>query len=374
MPDERRDLWWDSPTRELGRVAHLHLADPFVAVHGGSLPDIQMSYEAWGELNRAGDNAVLIVHPMTTDCHVTGDFFDQPPGWWEALVGPGRPLDTDRYFVVCPNLVGGCYGATGPRFPAADGEPYFERFPLLTPRDLMRLQRVFVEQIGIRRLALVIGPSLGAMIAWEWAIEGSDLARNVAVVAAPLRTSALQIGLNWLQRRGVEMDLETNDARATSGQTVARGVGMLSYRSPEGLEQKFGRGWFARPGPTLAEPGVFNVESWLRHHGRRIAKRFDPYSYLVFSRAMDLHDVTAGRGELAAALDTVSCRTLVVGISSDTLYPAEEVKLGAEALGRLGRDVHYAEIASVNGHDAFLLDTDQLGGILRDFLAVLEED
>jgi homoserine O-acetyltransferase len=369
MTEEHRDLWWSSPTAELGKVVHLDLTEPFAALHGGRLPSIQVSYEAWGELNEACDNAVLIVHPMTADCHVTGEYANQPIGWWEPLVGPGRAIDTDEHFVVCPNLIGGCYGTTGPEFPSADDKPYRDRFPLLTPRDMMRVQQLFLEAIGIPRARMVIGPSMGAMIAWEWATEAPDLVDQVVVVAAPLKTSPFQIGLNWLQRRGIELDITENEVVAKVGQMIARGVGMMSYRSPVGLEAKFGRDWFKKPGSTLRERGMFNVESWLRHHGRRITKRFDPYTYLLYSRAMDLHDVSEGRGDMVSALNRVTCRTLVIGISSDNLYPATEVKLGADILEHLGRDVRYEEIRSPNGHDAFLLDTDQIDDMLRDFLA-----
>ncbi len=362
---DHRDLWWSSPTVELGEVIQLDLAEPFTTVHGGELPSIQVSYESWGELNAARDNAVLIVHPMTADCHVTGEFVGQPMGWWEPLVGPGKAIDTDSHFVVCPNLIGGCYGTTGPRFPAPDGKPYLDRFPLLTPRDMMRVQRLFLAAIGVERVAMVIGPSMGAMIAWEWAIEAPEAVDLVAIVAAPLRTSPYQIGLNWLQRRGIELDITENEVVAKVGQMVARGVGMMSYRSPAGLEVKFGREWFKQPGVTLKDRGMYNVESWLRHHGRRITKRFDPYTYLLYSRAMDLHDVSKERGDVVNALNRVTCRVLVIGISSDNLYPATEVKLGADLLARLGRDVSYSEIRSPNGHDAFLLDTDQIETALR---------
>lgn len=363
---EHRELWAESPTAALGRVLQLDLPEGFQAVHGGRLEAIQVSYECWGELNAARDNAVLVSHTLTSDCHASGDFRDEPLGWWEGLIGPGRALDTDHWFVVCPNLLGSCFGTTGPRFPAPDGRPYLERFPLLTPLDLMRVQRLFVRQLGIERLQMVIGPSLGGMIAWEWAIEGGDLARLVVVVAAPLRTTPLQIGLNWLQRRGVELDLTGNEPGAAWGQMVARGVGMLSYRSAVGLDERFGREWAKPPGATLGERGMFNVESWLRHHGRKMARRFDPYSYILLSRAMDLFDASEGRGSLVTALERVRCRTLVVGISSDQLYPAAEVHLGADILNHLGKRVEYAELRSPHGHDAFLLETGQLGAILLD--------
>jgi homoserine O-acetyltransferase len=364
--NELRELWWDSPTVEFGRVLELDLQHGLSFVYGGQLANIQISYESWGALSQSKDNAVLIIHPLAFDCHVTGDFADQPVGWWEKLVGPGRAIDTDRYFVICPNLIGGCYGSTGPRFPAPDGRPYLERFPLLTPLDMMRVQRLFLRQLGIERPRMILGASMGGMIAWEWAIEAGDEVDLVAVVAAPLRTTPLQIGWNWLQRRGVELDMNGNEASSAWGQMVARGVGMLSYRSPISLEEKFGREWFKPPGSTLGERGMFNVESWLRHQGRKSVKFFDPYTYILFTRAMDLFDVSEKRGSIVTALERVRCRTLIVGISSDQLYPSADVHLGADILNHLGKPVEFAELRSPHGHDAFLIEIDQLSAILRD--------
>lgn len=363
--DEKRDLWWPSPTVERASVLHLHEGLPFRCEKGAELGEIQVSYQSWGELSKSGDNAVLLIHPMTADCHAFAGSEDAPPGWWEDLVGPGRALDTTRHFVVCPNILGGCYGTTGPRFDAPDGEPWLARFPLLTPRDMMRAQRLFLRALGVKRVSLVVGPSMGGMIAWEWAINGGDEVDAVAVVAAPLVTSAQQIAWNWLQRRGIETDILGGEESRRFGQMVARGIGMISYRSPVGLEEKFGREWFKEPGSTLGERGMFNVESWLRHHGKRIAKRFCPYTWILYSRAMDLHDVSADFEGLLPALDHVRPRVLVVGISSDILYPANEVHLGADILRHLGKQAEYAEIRSPHGHDAFLLETGQLDRILR---------
>lgn len=366
---EHRELWWPSPTVELAEVVSLEEGLPFRTVHGGELTEIQVSYESWGELSPERDNAVLVIHPMTTDCHVAGDFCGQPQGWWEPLIGPGRALDTERYYVVCPNLLGGCYGTTGPRFPdpsAEGGRAFLGKFPLLTPLDMMRVQRLFARALGIERFAIVIGPSMGGMIAWEWAIEGSEMVDQVVVVAAPLKTTAFQIGLNWLQRRGIELDISGDEVVARWGQMVARGIGMLSYRAPIGMEEKFGRDWFKKPGSRLEERGMFNVESWLRHHGKRITKRFDPYTWILYSRAMDLHDVAQERDGLLAALDRIGCRVQIVGISSDHLYTRDEVRLGANILERLGKPVDYAEIRSPHGHDGFLLETVQLEEILRE--------
>jgi homoserine O-acetyltransferase len=367
--NEHRELWWESPTIELGKVVRFELPEDLRFVHGGSLPEVQVSYESWGSLNDARDNAVLVIHPLAFDCHVTGDFAGQPQGWWEQLVGPGRAIDTNECYVVCPNIIGGCYGSTGPRFPAPDGQPYLERFPLLTPLDMMRVQRRFLRELRIEHLRMVIGPSMGGMLAWEWAVEAGTQVDLVAVVAAPLRTTPLQIGWNWLQRRGVELDIHGNEASSAWGQMVARGVGMLSYRSAVSLEEKFGREWFKEPGSTLGERGMFNVESWLRHQGQKSVRRFDPYTYILFTRAMDLFDVSEGRGSVVTALDRIRCRMLVVGISSDQLYPPADVHMGADILNHLGKAVEFGELRSAHGHDAFLLEIGQLSAILRDAYA-----
>ena len=172
------------------------------------------------------DNVVLIAHALASDCHATGAFDREPLGWWEPLIGPERAIDTERYFVLCPNLIGGCYGTTGPRFPGPDEKPYLGRFPLITPLDMMRVQHLFLKQLGIERVHMVVGPSMGGMIAWGWAIEGGDDVDLVVVVAAPLKTTAYQIGLNWLQRRGIELDITEGEVMADWGQPVARGVGI----------------------------------------------------------------------------------------------------------------------------------------------------
>lgn len=368
MKPEHRDLWLDSPTVALGKVLHLDLPGGFFCRGGGRLDEIQIAYETWGELNPAGDNAVLIVHSLAIDPHVAGEYLGQPPGWWEGLIGPGKALDTREHFVICPNLLGGCHGSTGPLFPGPSGRPYLEDFPLLAPLDLMRCQQHFVRQLGIERLRMVVGPSMGGMVAWEWAIEAGEMVDQAVIIAAPLRTTPYQIGLNWLQRRGVELDIGGDESAARWGQMVARGVGMLSYRSPVGLEEKFGREWFKPPGALLRDRGMFNIESWLRHSGKKSVKRFDPYTYILFSRAMDLHDIGEGRGGVIPALDRVKGRTLVVGLSSDNLYPPAEVHLGADILNHLGKPVEYAEIRSPHGHDAFLLEIPQLSQILREAL------
>lgn len=363
--DEHRELWVESPTRERAKV--LALDEPQRFQFGGELPGLQISWEEWGERRADASNTVLLVHPMTADCHVTGAFAGEEIGWWEDLVGPGRAIDTDRWHVVCPDLPGGCFGATGPRFPHPDGSPWLDRFPLVSPRDVVETHRRFLRAIGVERPALVIGPSMGGMIAWEWAVDGG--ADAVIVVAAPTVSTPLQIGWNWLQRVAMDIDLDGNaEAAGKAGRRVGRGVGMLSYRSPAGLIEKFGRTWFQPPGATLGEAGLFNVESWLRQHGNRIVKRFDPWTWKLFARTMDLHDVSAGRESEDDALGRIACPLLAVGIRSDCLYPAADVRQAAERVRALGGNARYAEIDSDHGHDAFLIDVDAIGRIVADWL------
>lgn len=369
--DEHRDVWWKSPAMEHGRVTALPLAEPFRCRMGGELPSIQICWEEWGRRSAAGDNTVLVIHPMTADCHVTGAFDGGEPGWWEELVGPGRAIDTNRFHVVCPNHVGGCYGSTGPRFPAPeDGAPYLDRFPLVTPRDLVRVHRLFLDAIQVDRPALVIGPSMGGMVAWEWAATEARAGERVIVVAAPLVTTPLQIAWNWLQRTAVDLDL-AGDGTVTgkAGQRIARGVGMLSYRSPEGLLEKFGRETFQPVGATLGKPGLFNMESWLKQHGNRIAKKYDPWTWKVFARTMDLHDLGEGiDGGMDAAAANVRGDVLALGIRSDCLYPAADVRQGVERVKAAGGSASYAEIDSEHGHDAFLIETDAIASILGAWL------
>lgn len=366
--EQHRDVWWPSPGNDRAQVVELPGEEPFRCQYGGEIAEIQVSWEEWGSRNEGGDNTVLVIHPMTADCHVTGGFDGQAAGWWEDLIGPGRAIDTDRLHVVCPDLLGGCYGTTGPRHPAPDGEPWLGRFPLVTPRDIMRVQRRFLDALDVPRPALVIGPSMGGMIAWEWALEASAGAERVAVVAAPLETTPLQIAWNWLQRSAAEVDLDGEGGiSGKAGRRIARGVGMLSYRSPAGLAEKFGRTWFKSPGSTLGEPGLFNIESWLRQHGNRIAKKYDPWTWRLFARTMDLHDVAEGRKDLEAALGSAAGETLVIGIRSDHLYPVADVRRGFDRLTAAGATATYAEIDSDHGHDAFLIDVDQIAAFLRDW-------
>jgi homoserine O-acetyltransferase len=321
---------------------------------GVELLDVRQAYFLDGRLNAARDNLVLVFHALTGSPDAAGD-------WWRGMIGPGRAIDTDRYAVLCPNLLGSCYGTTGPATAwRAAGASDAEVFPAVTPRDMARLAALLVDALDVREVALVTGGSLGGMVALEWALLHPGRARSTVVLAAPSAHTALAIGWNHVQREAVR--LAAAAGRPADGLALARMVGMLSFRTEVELDARFGR----RAG--TAAP--YAVQDYLTRHGEKLVARFDPASYLTLLDAMDAHDVGAGRGGTEAALRALREReagpgdVVAVGIPGDLLYGAEVVRAWAEAAGATYRELH-----SAHGHDAFLLETEQVGCILADALA-----
>ncbi len=353
-------------------------AAPFRLAFGGELPAFDLAYETYGTLNAAGDNAILLIHALTGDAHAAGQHAedDRKRGWWDPMIGPGRPLDTEKHFIICANALGGCAGSTGPldNNPAT-GQPWGKNFPLITVPDLVRTQRLLVDRLGIRRLAAVIGGSLGGMQALEWAVRYPMLTGRVAIIAAAGRLDAQGIALNEVGRRAIMLDPRWQDGDYApdqgpdEGLAVARMVGTVTYHSKESMATRFGRrparGPVARP--TLG--GVFDVEGYLHHHGDALVARFDAHSYLRQTRAMDLYDVAEGRGSEGWALSTVRARVLTVGIRSDWLFTPQGVRDLNEALLAAGADARYHELDSPHGHDAFLKEWEMLDPLLRELLA-----
>jgi homoserine O-acetyltransferase/O-succinyltransferase len=329
-------------------------------------------------LNESRDNAVLIVHALTGDSHAAGapDERYKRGGWWEPLVGPERPIDTEKYFVICSNVLGGCSGSTGPTTEDPEtGYPYAMRFPVITIRDMVRAQKRLLEVLGIRRLAAVTGGSIGGQQALEWAVEFPEFVEKVAVVAANAALGPLGLGMSEIGRRAImaDPDWQYGDYYGTNrspedGLAIARMAGMLTYQSAAGQWERFGRREATRPALYEEFGGRFEVESYLHYQGRDLVGRFDANSYLYLTRAMDLYDVAAGYESEAAALARIRAKTLFVGISSDWLFPASEVRATAENARRAGADASYAEIESLNGHDSFLKDWDQMRSILGPFV------
>jgi homoserine O-acetyltransferase len=337
---------------------------------GGSLPGVEVAYETWGELARDGGNAVLVLHALTGDSHVTGAASDGHPtaGWWSDLVGPGRGIDTDRWFVVCPNVLGGCQGTTGPSSTAPDGRPWGSRFPRTTVRDQVAVETALADSLGIDRWAAVVGGSMGGMRALEWAVSSPSRVASLGVLASTAAASAEQIALCTAQLAAVRADpaFRGGDYHAAAagegphvGLGLARRIAHVSYRSEPELQERFARSPQGQEDPLRG--GRFAVQSYLDHHADKLVRRFDAGSYVALTEAMNSHDVGRGRGGLPAALGRVTARTTVISIDSDRLYPPYQQE--QIAAGVTGAELH--SIGSRFGHDGFLLEVGALTPILR---------
>ncbi|CEA07584.1 Homoserine O-acetyltransferase [Arthrobacter saudimassiliensis] len=337
---------------------------------GGYLPDVVLGYETWGTLNADASNAVLVPHALTGSTHVAQGDSDEP-GWWDPLVGPGRTVDTDRFFVVSVNMVGGCYGSTGPASPAPDGRPWGSRFPFVTIRDAVRAEARLADLLGIRRWHAVLGGSLGGARALEWAVTEPQRVARCAVIAATAASTAEQIAFAQAQVQAIRLDPLFNDgdyydgARPTAGLGLARRIAHITYRSEAELEYRFGRtpqaGEEPLGGIRPADRGRYQVESYLDHQARKLVDRFDANSYLVLTEALMSHDVTRGRGSLAEAVAGCTAEFFIAAVDSDRLYFPEQSQRLAEALPG-SPPVHL--ISAPIGHDGFLTDVHQVAGKL----------
>ncbi len=321
------------------RALRAHRVTGFVLGCGVELDEVVQAYHLDGELNEERDNLVVVFHALTGSADAAGS-------WWSEVVGPGKAIDTERWAVLCPNLLGSCYGT------AAPWQREGRRAPAITPRDQARLLGALVRELGATSVALAVGGSLGGMVALEWAALFPRRTRAAVVLAAPAAHTASAIGWSHVQRRALEVEGE-------AGMELARMVAMLTYRTPAGLEARFGRRGDGN--------GGFEVSRWLAGHGERLRERFDRESYRALLGAMDAHDVGRHRGGVSAALGRFAGRLVGVGIPGDLLYTADDVRRWTEAAG-----AEYRQIRSPHGHDAFLIETEQVSAILRDVLDELE--
>lgn len=345
---------------------------------GSVLAPAVIAYETWGTLAPTRDNVIVLCHALTGSAHAADPAAPDDPraGWWNPLVGPGRAFDTTRYFVLCANALGGCSGSTGPLSPApGDGLPYGSHFPMVTVGDIARAQRLLLERLGIRRVAVIAGGSLGGLQALESAIASPDLIERALVVAAGPRLSAQGIALNEIGRRAIVADPCWRGGDYAPGEgpaeglAIARMVAMLSYTSAESLEARFGRRVASQPTRQPSFGAAFDVESYLQYQGEKLVRRFDANSYLLLTRAMDRYDAGARHGSDHAAFARIRADVLAVGVTSDWLYPPEQVRALAEGIAATGGRARYAEIVSPHGHDAFLKEWDQLERLIRPFMA-----
>jgi homoserine O-acetyltransferase len=330
---------------------------------GGSLPSVRVAYETWGTLASNGGNAVLVEHALTGDSHVVGPAGPghPTPGWWDGLIGPGAALDTDRFFVVCANVLGGCQGTTGPSSLAPDDGRWGSRFPEVTVGDQVRVEAALADALGIDRWACVVGGSMGGMRALEWAVAMPDRVATLFFLASGAVATADQIGTQTTQQAAVRADPRWAggdyplDDPPVDGLGVARRIAHLTYRSPFELGERFGA--------RMQEDGRYAVASYLDHHADKLSRRFDAGSYVLLTQAMNSWDVGRGRDGVEAALARVTARSVVAGVDSDRLYP---IGLQQQVADALGVPLHVIE--SPYGHDGFLIEVDAVGALLRDLL------
>jgi homoserine O-acetyltransferase len=338
---------------------------------GDELPNVRIAYETFGTLNSAGDNAVLVLHTLTGDSHAVGEARLGHPtaGWWGGIIGEGKSIDTGEWFVVAPNMLGGCQGTTGPASSAPDGTEWGARFPFVTIRDQVAAQVAFSDAIGIRSWAAVIGGSMGGMQALEWAVGYPERVERIGILASPESSNADQIALNTVQVDAIHLDPKFVDGDyygakdgegPTKGLALARRMALLNYRSPTELNDRFQRSWQSGISP-LGGGGRYAVESYLDFHGNKFTRRFDANSYITLVNAMNSHDIGRDRGGVAKALSAVTARALVLGIDSDRLFPLAHQELIAKLLPSTIDDGEVVVISSPFGHDGFLIEDELVG-------------
>ncbi|HLB25930.1 MAG TPA: homoserine O-acetyltransferase [Nitrospirota bacterium] len=360
---------------------------PFALEAGGSIGPVDVEYETYGTLSLRKDNVVLIEHALSGDAHVAGwdknaektgrTWRTKKPGWWDDVIGPGKPIDTDKYFVVCSNFLGSCYGTTGPSSVNPEtGLPYGLSFPIVTVHDWVNLQARLLDELGIKRIHAVVGGSLGGQQAIEWSLAYPERVGKCIVLATSPRLSAQGLGFNAVGRYCIMNDPDFRGGdyyggkRPHAGLAAARMLAHITYLSEEGMHETFGRRLREKESPGFGFGVEFEVESYLDYQGRSFVKRFDANSYLYITRAMDYYDPAGrwGNGDLAAACARIKSEVMIASFSSDWLYPPEHCRQFAGAICKGGIPVTYVEVPSRYGHDAFLVETGPVGRLLSSFL------
>ncbi|MDE0834441.1 MAG: homoserine O-acetyltransferase [Acidimicrobiales bacterium] len=353
---------------------------PFVLEGGGVLTEVTMAFETWGELSAAADNAILVCHALTGDSHAHGQagVAHATPGWWNRVIGPGCGIDTDRYFVVCVNSLGGCQGSTGPSsLDPETGTPYGSRFPTVTTRDIVRCQAAVADHLGIDTWLAVVGGSMGGMQVLEWGVMFPERLRVIAPIATTLAASAQQVAWSAVGRTALALDprfrggdyydAEPGDG-PFAGLAIARSVAQITYRSAEVFDDRFARE-LVDPRSVFGHWDRFQVESYLDYHGEKLVRRFDANSYLALNRTMDLHDLSRDRGSMESAIGRLAhLPAMTLSISSDVLYPTAQQAAIRDAIRAAGGRCDHHVIQSPDGHDGFLLAARQVGSMLAGFL------
>ncbi len=369
------------PPDSVGYVTpqRLSVEQPLPLTCGRVLPRFDLVYETYGELNATASNAVLVCHALSGTHHAAGyhDAGDTKPGWWDTCIGPGKPIDTRRFFVVCPNNLGGCHGSTGPVSDNPEtGRPYGPDFPMVTVEDWVRSQALLADALGVRRWAAVVGGSLGGMQALQWAIDQPERIAHALIIAAAPRLSAQNIAFNEVARQAIRQDPDFHEGRYREygavprrGLMLARMLGHITYLSEEALKAKFDRDLRDKEGYDFHYEVEFEVESYLRHQGEAFAERFDANTYLLMTKALDYFDpARACAGDLARALAGIQARCLVVSFTSDWRFHTGRSREIVRALLESNRDVSYTEIEAHHGHDAFLMPIPRYREVLATYL------
>ncbi len=342
---------------------------------GRKLNNVQVAYETYGELNSSCDNAILLLHALTGDAHAAGYHEDDSKaGWWDDMVGSGKAFDTDKYFVICSNMLGGCMGTTGPSSINPDtNREYGLDFPVITIEDVVKVQKKLIDFLGVKKLC-VAGGSMGGMQALEWALAHSNMVSHVVFIASTPRLSAQSIAFNAVGRNAILSDPDFNNGnyyhtnKPEKGLSIARMVGHITYLCEEAMHSKFARRFQDKNSPDFNFDIDFEVESYLAHQGQIFVDRFDANSYLYITKAVDYFDVAAKYGSLEKAFENTNAKYLVISFSSDWLFPSSQSKELCSALMKNKKDVSFCEIESPCGHDAFLLEYETQTKIVKSFL------
>jgi len=380
--DTVRRPWEETASAGVSETKTLALDGALTLAGGRTLEHVEVAYETWGSLSDDGSNAILVCHALSGDSHLAGhrpgeDSAAAPTGWWDSMVGPGKAIDTDRYFVVCCNVLGGCSGTTGPSsIDPETGSPYGLRFPLITIEDMVDVQARLLQALGVHRLLAVVGGSMGGMQALGWAKRYPDRVGSVIADATTWRLGAQAIAFNEVGRRAILEDpgFAGGDyygvsTQPESGLSIARMIGHITYLSDESMHKKFGRRLQGSADYAYDFVSEFQVESYLAYQGQRFVERFDANTYLYMTKAMDYFDLQGDAPTLAVALRDVRARFLVLSFSSDWLFPTARSRELVSALRENGNEVTFAEIPSAYGHDAFLLEPEAQHKLIAPFLA-----
>lgn len=332
---------------------YYHHPEPFNLETGGKLPLLRIEYNSWGELNENCDNVIWVCHAFTANADAKD--------WWPGMIGPGLLMDTDKYFVICANIIGSCYGTSGPLDENPEtGKPWFRDFPMITVRDLVNAHELLRKHLGIKSVFLAVGGSIGAFQCLEWAIMYPDKIRNLAVIAGNVFASPWNIALNEAQRMAITADstfIEDRPDGGHQGLKTARAIALISYRTSEAIND-------IQKETDLNKVSDFKASSYLQHQGNKFIKRFNSYSYMIMTNLFDSHNVGRGRGSIENALQAVTAKTIVIAMDTDRLFPREEQRF----ISNLIKDAHYAEIPTSYGHDGFLIEVEPITNCIKDFL------